>query len=279
MIRLENGLIMNYYQKGAERQTLIFTAGFGSPSAYTDYYTLVNGLSESYKTLIYDRPGEGWSDKVNLPLSLESISDCLQMLLRKTDQQPPYVLVAHSFGALEMLHYASRHSNDVKGIILIDGVSPQTYRFFNPNKAIKILTFINQYRWLFRLLVTIKCVPEVNKRQKLLPKEVKAMDKELVKNNFGNRNMIETAKQVKDFAEAVRRDVAIADIPLLVLSCRTSFTELGFKYTNWEADQTYLTRLSKKAKQIFIGGNHSTVLISHPSELQTVMKDFINSLQ
>jgi pimeloyl-ACP methyl ester carboxylesterase len=270
---------LHSYVKGDGKYTLVFTAGFGSPSAYIDYFLLADGLSKSNKIIVYDRAGMGWSNEAPIPLKLQSTPEQLHTMLQKNNQPSPYVLVAHSFGALEMIHFASKYREEVAGIVLIDGVSPQTYLNFNPKKSVKTLKMINRNKWLFRLSVNLGLVGEANKRKKLLPKEIVKIDRALLKKNFANRTMIETACQVKEYAETVRKEVSISDIPLLVISCKGTFTELGFNFTNWEADQKYLTTLSTKSKQVFVSGNHSTVHLTEQKEIQRLIEDFIQNFE
>ncbi|MBY0435598.1 MAG: alpha/beta hydrolase [Cyclobacteriaceae bacterium] len=277
MTLVDENLKLHSYAKGEGKYTLVFTAGFGSPSAYLDYFTLANNLSHSNKVVVYDRAGIGWSDEAPIPLKLQSTSEQLHTLLHKNNHHAPYVLVAHSFGALEMIHFASKYREEVAGIVLIDGVSPQTYLNFNPEKSIQMLRMISRNKWLFKLSVNFGLIGEATKRKKILPKELIKLDQALLKKNFANQTMIETAKQIKQYAERVRSEVSISDIPLLVISCKGTFTELGFSFTNWEADQHYLTTLSNKSKQVFVSGSHSTVHLSEQKEIQTLIQDFILS--
>jgi pimeloyl-ACP methyl ester carboxylesterase len=277
--KINENLHLHSYMKGEGKYPLVFTAGFGSPSAYIDYFTIADNLSNSNKVVVYDRAGMGWSDEPTMPLKLELIAEQLHTLLKKTCQQPPYVLVAHSFGALEMIHFASKYSEEVAGIVLIDGVSPQTYLNFNPEKSVKMLKMINRNKWLFKLSVRLGLIGEVKKRKKILPKELVKLDKALLKKNFANKTMVETAKQVKQYAEIVRNKVSISDIPLLVITCKGTFTELGFNFTNWKADQKYLTTLSTKSKQVFVSGNHSTVHLTEQKEIQRLIEDFIQNFE
>lgn len=51
--------------------------------------------------------------------------------------------------------------------------------------------------------------------------------------------MIETTKQVKQFAEVVKKEFKISKLPPIAISALHSFTEPTANYTNWKADQTY----------------------------------------
>lgn len=274
LIELENKLRLHISAIGIGPKTIVFMPGFGSPSTYTDFIQLANEFSSSHKIALIDPLGVGFSEESKVPFKIEQTASQVYEVLQRVDEKPPFILVAHSFGALNALHFASKYQNHVEGIVLIDGVSPQTYQNFSPEKPLKFLKMINRNRWIFRLALDLGFVDEWNKRKKLLPKELVKIDKKLLKKNFANRNMIETAKQVKGFAEIVKNETNIKNIPLLVISARQSFTEFGFNYTNWEADQRYLTTLSKFSKQVIINGSHSTIHLSEKAKIVKLMKGF-----
>ncbi|PXF43387.1 hypothetical protein BWQ96_06882 [Gracilariopsis chorda] len=77
----------------------------------------------------YDRAGFGFSDAVKHPKerSISSIAKDLQMALSTVGANPPYVLVAHSLGALytNVLVKLLKPS-DVCGLVYVDAASPQT---------------------------------------------------------------------------------------------------------------------------------------------------------
>jgi pimeloyl-ACP methyl ester carboxylesterase len=75
----------------------------------------------------YDRAGFGWSDAGPLPRTAGRIADELHALLRAAAVPPPYVLVGHSYGGLVMRLYASRHPDDVAGLVLIEPAIPEEW--------------------------------------------------------------------------------------------------------------------------------------------------------
>jgi pimeloyl-ACP methyl ester carboxylesterase len=101
---------------------------------------LANGIStwdrvlpEIAKTTLvcaYDRAGIGGSDAAPAPRTSQQIIQELDTLLEKAKVASPYVLVAHSFGALNVRLYASRHPEKVAGMVLVDpSHENQTQRF------------------------------------------------------------------------------------------------------------------------------------------------------
>lgn len=278
MYKTNQGNNLQVVTKGQGKYTFIFSGGFGSPSTYTDFKSLADELAKENKVMLIDRIGIGFSNEAPKNFRLEETVEQLREILKSNDSKGPYIYIAHSSGALEALHFASRYNEDMAGIILIDGASPQTYQNFMPEKPIKFLKKVNKNRWLFKTALNLGLVSEWNKRKKLLPKDIVSLDKQLLIKNFANSTMIETVYGLKDFAQLVKEEINISQVPLLILTASSSFNPKLFYYTNWEADQTYLVGLSKQSKQIFLDGSHSTIHLSNRNEILGYIKQFLLSL-
>jgi len=72
---------------------------------------------------VYDRAGLGKSERGPSPSypSQEIVKD-LHVLLVNAGIAPPFVLVGHSFGGMNVRLYASQHPDDIAGMVLIDSV-------------------------------------------------------------------------------------------------------------------------------------------------------------
>jgi len=102
-------------------------AGLGSSSVL--YMRIQPMIAEFTTALSYDRAGYGWSDPAPPYISRTSrqLVQELKLLLTKTQTKPPYVLVANSFGAINVLLYAALHPDEVAGLVLIDPIHPRMY--------------------------------------------------------------------------------------------------------------------------------------------------------
>jgi pimeloyl-ACP methyl ester carboxylesterase len=104
---------------------VIFDAALGGSSLS---WSLVQpAVARLTQACSYDRAGFGWSDAGPLPRTADRIADELQQLLRGAAIPPPYVLVGHSYGGLGLRLYASRHPNDVAGLVLIEPAVPEEW--------------------------------------------------------------------------------------------------------------------------------------------------------
>ena len=104
---------------------VVFDAALGGSSLS---WSLVQpAVARFTRACSYDRAGFGWSDAGPLPRTAGDIADELHQLLRAAAVPPPYVLVGHSYGGLVMRLYASRHRNDVAGLVLIEPAVPEEW--------------------------------------------------------------------------------------------------------------------------------------------------------
>jgi pimeloyl-ACP methyl ester carboxylesterase len=80
-------------------------------------------LRSGAATITYDRAGIGDSDPqpVRIPRPYSALSDELVKLLGGLPVSGPFVVVAHSLGAVIARSFAARHPDLVAGLVLVDG--------------------------------------------------------------------------------------------------------------------------------------------------------------
>jgi len=131
------GRYNGWFDVGGRRLFLRCT-GSGSPTVVfengltADWYDLQNRLSSLTRVCSYDPARQagplGRSDPAPGPRTgIDRVRD-LHALLDEADVPGPYVLAGHSNGGLFSLLYASRHPEQVAGMVLIDGVHPAYHR-------------------------------------------------------------------------------------------------------------------------------------------------------
>jgi pimeloyl-ACP methyl ester carboxylesterase len=118
MVEVSKGRRLNLYCTGRGHPTVILESGLTEP---INNWGLVQPLiSKSTRVCSYDRAGVGFSDKINRESTSSNLVEDLRNLLNNADIEPPYVLVGHSFGAMNVRLFAHSFPNDVIGIVLID---------------------------------------------------------------------------------------------------------------------------------------------------------------
>lgn len=104
-------------QRGGGRPTIVFLPGAGL--AALDYLRLHQKASEHWTSLLYDRAGTGYSERIPLPRTAEAVTDELFQLLQNVGADG-VVLVGHSLGGLYARHYATRFPASMVGLVLLD---------------------------------------------------------------------------------------------------------------------------------------------------------------
>ena len=110
--------------------------GQGSPTVVLEAGIAASSLSWSHvqprvaafaRTYSYDRAGLAWSDACSKPVTAASCADDLHALLTAAKIEGPCVLVGHSYGAFVLHVYASRHPENVSGLVLVDPIYPEEW--------------------------------------------------------------------------------------------------------------------------------------------------------
>src|SRR5262245_35794017 len=99
------------YRAGSGSLAVVFLSGGGAVGL--DYLNVQERAAELTTSVLYDRGGTGWSDRVRLPRTSVEVTDELRELLHTAGVLTPYILVGHSLGGLYARYYAQRFPDDV----------------------------------------------------------------------------------------------------------------------------------------------------------------------
>jgi pimeloyl-ACP methyl ester carboxylesterase len=98
--------------------TIVMDAGIGECSLG---WSLVQPeIAKFARVCTYDRAGLGWSDPSPTARTSQQIVNELHALLTDAGIEPPYLMVGHSFGGLNLRLYASQFPEEVAGMVLVD---------------------------------------------------------------------------------------------------------------------------------------------------------------
>lgn len=70
----------------------------------------------------WDRPGIAWSENAPSPHSAGMSADALSEALALADEEGPWIIVSAGVGGIYSRIFASRHTHDVQGIMLVDAM-------------------------------------------------------------------------------------------------------------------------------------------------------------
>ncbi|KYG31947.1 alpha/beta fold hydrolase [Alkalihalobacillus trypoxylicola] len=110
--------------KDHQKPTIVMEAGYGDDSSTWDL--ILEEISQTSKVMVYDRAGLGGSKRLSSLRTSEEMVKELYSLLKHLELDPPYLLVGHSFGGLNMRLFATKYESLVCGLLLIDS-TPEEY--------------------------------------------------------------------------------------------------------------------------------------------------------
>lgn len=241
---------MHIYGEGEGEPTVLYTAGAGTFSAVLDFSNIQRNLSDKTRVTVYERPGYGWSEKAKSPRTTAQIVEDLHLLLEKAGEKPPYILVGHSMGALEMLDFAQKYPDEVSGIVLIDGKSPYMSLKY---KGARFLENLSRYSFSFlRATGMIRWVgymglpPNVFSDIKKLPDDLEDQAKAMYFKNFMNSNVLKEVKEQEASARRLIEKGTLGDIPLTIISSQIQsdripeWAETQKQLLNWSTDSKWV---------------------------------------
>jgi pimeloyl-ACP methyl ester carboxylesterase len=107
--------------QGSGSPAVVMDAGF--ETAHKTWNPVIPGIARFTRVCVYDRRGLGLSDGLTQSSTKRTSDDVvrdLRTLLKAYGVPPPYVLVGHSFGGLNVRLYAARHPEEIAGLALVD---------------------------------------------------------------------------------------------------------------------------------------------------------------
>lgn len=245
---------MHLYTEGEGDVTVVFASGWGTVNPYADFYPLYDELKQHVKIAVYDRFGYGYSDTTDRKRDIDTIADEIHELLQASGHKPPYIFAGHSLGSLETIRYAQRFPEEVKGILLIEGGSPEYYKS-SPELTLvpwiyKGLRTTGILRTLYHMNGFAEWISDESNGEKLLPDELKELNRKGTLLKAGNRNMTDELRQSRENAEIVLAGMKPLGIPITVLTA-DYFGKLR-NDQSWMDSQAALPAWSVSGKQIIV---------------------------
>jgi len=117
----------------------VLQSGAGESSAYWGW--IAPAVARDTRVCLYDRAGRGFSEPAPSPQDGIGAATDLHTLLDRAHVAGPYVLVGHSSGGPYVQIFAARYPDQVAGMVLLDGQSPNVL-----TKLPGFPAFLNMYR-------------------------------------------------------------------------------------------------------------------------------------
>lgn len=271
MVEVNNHKI-HVFSKGEGKKTVVFSPGWGVACPYADFYPLMNEVSKYAKTVIYDRPGYGWSEVTDASRDIDEIAKEMHEALVKSGAKPPYILVGHSLGCLEVLRYTQMYHDEVDGVVLIDGRSPEYVDNREPKYLLnKLLLESGIARVLFNTTNLYDSVTQSRNNLKLLPENLIEMDKAMLLKKEFNKNMLDEGKNVAKNSSTVITNGKLGETPLRILSSESNIQN----DEQWKKTQEDLTKWSTNSKQTTIKGTKHYIHLYYPERVSEEIYELV----
>jgi len=153
-----NGRQMSYSIVGENNnQTIALIPGMGSPSPIIEFKPLAEALSDRFKVISIEPFGYGFSDDIDTKnRDLDTVISEIRDGIKKLGIDKYYVM-GHSMGGLFSLQWANQYSEEVLGVVSLDGSVPGTEKnaskdeFIGYYKTSKFLAKIGMLRLFIAL--------------------------------------------------------------------------------------------------------------------------------
>jgi pimeloyl-ACP methyl ester carboxylesterase len=124
---------------GAGSPVVVIENGAGSFSV--EWNRVQADVATFTEVCSYDRAGYAWSDKGPAQDAVEQTVDDLHRLLQRTIK-PPYVMVGASLGAIYARAYQRRFSEQIAGMVFVDGTHDEgvTFMLAGQRRPISVLS-------------------------------------------------------------------------------------------------------------------------------------------
>lgn len=101
----------------------------GSHDAGIGLFHLHKAIRQDMRSILFDRPGSGWSDPGPFPRSTAREATEMATLLDRAGEKGPFILVGHSYGGLLAANFARRYPERVLALVVADGTPPDVFQY------------------------------------------------------------------------------------------------------------------------------------------------------
>ncbi len=121
LLRVPGGAL-HCFERGLGGPAIVLEAGISASSV--SWRPVQKELARHCRVIAYDRAGYGWSPRIRKPRTIPQLCAELEAMLQASGASGPYVFVGHSFGGLQLRHFAAHAPGKVAGLVLVDPLEP-----------------------------------------------------------------------------------------------------------------------------------------------------------
>ncbi len=274
---------------GQGTPTVVMDAGGGASSI--TWGLVPSEIAKFTRVCTYDRAGLGWSDpNPRISRTSQQSVDELHSLLTKAGINPPYILVGHSLGGVNMRLYASQYPEDVVGLVLVDS-SHENQMTSEMWRRIKMQSWLYQVLRVVSQVGVLRLIGEMN----LLP-ILEDIKREIQKYPLAVQTLFDTYKSfcyrpdywatasselanIKKSFEEVQSVTSLGSLPLIVLSQGSKNSKMSDeRFQQWSSLQLDLTKISSNSQHIIAENSGHLVQLDQPELVISAVQRLIESV-
>jgi len=258
---------MHIYCTGESKNgspTVILEAGGGN--IWATWSRIQPKISQFTKVCSYDRSGYGFSEgSKDSRTNLEVVQE-LELLLRNANVPGPYVLAGHSIGGYYIRLFASRHMDEVKGLVFIDSSHEKQGELLNQPMSLtdKVMNKVMEEVMYSAIRVGVaRAVMTFDPALLGMPTENLNYNKGLLlSQTFEQTNKVEDMNAALQSASQVGAVRDLSNIPIRVLTAQSSIDGAGdMDWLGWQKD---IANLSTNSKQITVANTSHYIHVDQP---------------
>ena len=256
------------------RPTIVLDSGL--VGSVLDWRRVLLLLGQFAHVCAYDRGGYGWSDTSPRPRTLDGITADLHALLERSGATPPYVLVGHSLGGLNMWAYANRYPAEVAGLVLLDAADPQQSFPFRWQERLRILVL----RWSLPF-----GLPRWRGWCGSGPEEIRPVRTAVTCQPRYQLSYYRQCTAMPEYLTEARRLSSLGSLPLIVVSRDTTSADPRQERANaehnsqWHAWQQSLRGISTNSRFAMAEGSGHDIPGERPDVVVQAIRDLLDQLQ
>jgi pimeloyl-ACP methyl ester carboxylesterase len=275
---------------GQGTPTVVMDAGGSAPSI--TWGLVPSEIAKFTRVCTYDRAGLGWSDpNPRISRTSQQSVDELHLLLTKARINPPYILVGHSLGGVNMRLYASQYPEDVVGLVLVDS-SHENQMTSEMWRRIKMQSWLYQVFRVVSQVGVLRLIGEMN----LLP-ILEDIKREIQKYPLAVQTLFDTYKSfcyrpdywatasselanIKKSFEELQSVTSLGSLPLIVLSQGSKDSKMSDeRFQKWASLQLDLTKLSSNSQHIIAENSGHLVPLDQPELVISAVHQLIKKIK
>lgn len=276
------GYNMHLYCLGEGSPTVILEAGLNDFSI--SWAKVQPEVTKTTRVCSYDRAGLGWSEASPNPRTNEVMTEELHTLLKNANVEPPYILVGHSFGGINVRVFARQYPEEVTGMVLVDSAhEEQGARLpFLKDAADQMIGQFRTFSFMssFGLMALS---PETIPNRGFPDEAYVQYQAVLATTDYFNGAIAETTAFYS--GESFLKTAGLGDLPLIVLSHGLPDTSSGIAPAQqqefeqeWTKMQTELAGLSPHSKQIIAEKSAHYIQLDEPElVIESILEMAVNA--